>query len=134
MFRLQGLKFMIRPNPAVSLSKMSSPFIDSQGNTIPPDHILGSGNTAVVLFQNGLAVKTPLRYRWSSDSNAEVNLQSIRQEQDVYRRLQNSEDSHSRGVVHCVKFTFETTKLVYLPNRDLHTYLLKYNTPCQLQL
>jgi hypothetical protein len=39
---------------------MSSPFLDNQGNIVPLEHVIGNG--AVVLLQNGVAVKTPLKY------------------------------------------------------------------------
>jgi serine/threonine protein kinase len=113
---------------------MSSPFVDIQGNQIPSDDILGHGNTAVVLLQNGTAVKTPLRYFWSSDSDVETNLKSLRYEQDVYRRLQGSEDIRSNGVVECIEFLSEATRLSYLPNRDLRAYLSNHRPTRQLQI
>lgn len=60
---------------------MPSPFLDLQGDSIPEKHVLGCGCTAVLLLQNGVAVKTPLRYLWSSDSDVDVNVQSVKHEQ-----------------------------------------------------
>ncbi|KAJ5735188.1 uncharacterized protein N7483_000313 [Penicillium malachiteum] len=98
---------------------MSSPFLDAQGNIIPPEQILGNGNTAVVLLQNGVAVKTPLRYPWSSDSDVKVNIDSIIREQNVYRRLHHPDDPRSSGVVRRIEFSTESTQLAYLANGDL---------------
>uniref|UniRef100_A0A093VQ04 Tyrosine-protein kinase JAK2 n=1 Tax=Talaromyces marneffei PM1 TaxID=1077442 RepID=A0A093VQ04_TALMA len=113
---------------------MSSPFINSRGQRLSLENVLGNGNTAVVVLENGVAVKTPLRYIWSSDYDVEMNLKSLRHEQDVYRRLQNPDDNRSKGIVHCVGFSSEATQLTYLSNGDLRTYLSKHRPPHQLQL
>lgn len=113
---------------------MSSPFLTTRGDPISQEQILGSGSSAVVLLQNGVAIKTPLRYIWSSDSDVEMNIQSVRREQDIYRRLQNLEDERSKGVVHCIECSTEATQLAYMANGDLRTYLAKYRPSYQLQL
>ena len=104
---------------------MSSPFLDIRGDPIPLEQVLGSGGTAVVLLRNDVAVKTPLRYLWSSDSDVEVNTGVVRREQDVYRRLQSSEDDRSNGIVRCLGFSTEATQLAYMANGDLQAYLAK---------
>ncbi|RHZ56940.1 hypothetical protein CDV55_103152 [Aspergillus turcosus] len=113
---------------------MSSPFLDIQGNPIPQEQVLGSGGSAVVLLQNDVAVKTPLRYLWSSDSDVQVNIESLRREQAVYRRLQNPGDERSEGIVRCIGFSNEATQLAYMVNGDLRTYLAKCRPSHQLQL
>lgn len=113
---------------------MCSPFLDAQGNTIPPEQILGNGNTAVVLLQSGMAVKAPLRYHWSSDSDVKVNIDSIRREQNVFRRLHDPEDHRSSGVVRCIKFSTEATHLAYMANGDLRKYLQTSRPSKSLQL
>jgi serine/threonine protein kinase len=113
---------------------MSSPFLNIQGDPIPQEQVLGSGGSAVVLLQNNVAVKTPLRYIWSSDSDVRVNTESLRREQDVYRRLQGLEDERSDGVVRCIGFSTEATQLAYMANGDLRTYLAKRHPSYQLQL
>ncbi|KAL4893429.1 kinase-like domain-containing protein [Aspergillus ambiguus] len=113
---------------------MSSPFLDTRGNTIPLKHVLGNGGTAIVLLQNDVAIKAPLRYIWSSDYDVEANLKSIRREQAVYSRLQSSKDDRSDGVVHCLGFSPEATRLAYMRNGDLQTYLTKYRPSLHLQL
>ncbi|KAJ0422992.1 hypothetical protein BJY00DRAFT_299932 [Aspergillus carlsbadensis] len=111
---------------------MSSPFLDLDGNSISPERIIGSGATAVVLLQDGVAVKTPLRYHWSSNSEVKANTQSLRREQDVYRHLKDTGDDH--GVVHCIGFLANATQLAYMANGDLRAYLAKSRPPRPLQL
>lgn len=113
---------------------MSSPFLDYQRNSIPPGQIIGNGNTAVVLIQNDVAIKVPLIYPWSLDSDVEVNIESIRREQDVYRRLQNHEDHRSSGIVHCIGVSAKATQLAYMANGDLRAYLKTCRPSYQLQL
>ncbi|KAJ5482932.1 hypothetical protein N7539_006378 [Penicillium diatomitis] len=113
---------------------MSSPFLDIRGDPIPKEQVVGCGSSAVILLQNGVAVKTPLRYLWSSDSDVEVNVQSVRREQDVYRRLQSLKDDRSKGIVSCIGFSAEATQLAYMANGDLRTYLAKCRPSHQLQL
>ncbi|KAJ6038809.1 hypothetical protein N7499_003672 [Penicillium canescens] len=71
---------------------MSSPFLDLQSNPISKEKVLGSGNSALVVLQNSVAVKIPLRCLWSSDSDIEGNIQN------VYYRLQGLKDKHSVGL------------------------------------
>ncbi|KAL4811680.1 kinase-like domain-containing protein [Aspergillus spinulosporus] len=113
---------------------MSSPFLDIQGNPIPQEQILGSGSSAIVLLRNDVAIKIPLRYRWSSDSDVKANLRSLRHEQDVYRRLQDPGDNRSHGLVRCIGFSTDTTQFAYMVNGDLRAYLAKCRPPRQLQL
>ena len=114
---------------------MSSPFLEYRGEPIPQEQVLGSGSTAVILLRNGVALKPPLRYLWSSDSDVEVNIQSVRREQNVYRRLQSiTADDRSKGIVSCTGFSAEATQLAYMVNSDLRTYLTKCRPSHQLQL
>ncbi|KAL4899403.1 hypothetical protein BDW74DRAFT_163593 [Aspergillus multicolor] len=113
---------------------MSTPFLDVQGYPIPQERILGSGSSAVVLLQNNVAVRTPLRYRWSSDSEVNANTRSLIREQDVYRRLQHSGDDRSHGVVPCIGFSADATQLAFMVNGDLQAYLEKCRPSPKLQL
>lgn len=82
------IKCRIEPNRLSLFTPfMSSLFLDLKGDPIPLDKVLGYGASAVVVLRDGLAVKTPLRYRWSSDVDVSVNTEVIKREQDVYRRL-----------------------------------------------
>ncbi|OOG00129.1 hypothetical protein ASPCADRAFT_28032, partial [Aspergillus carbonarius ITEM 5010] len=110
------------------------PFLDLRGDSIPQEQVLGCGSSAVVLLQEGVAVKIPLRYLWSSDSDVEVNLQSVRHEQDIYRRLQSVRDARSKGIVSCIGVTAESTQLAYMAQGDLRTYLQRHRPSHELQL
>ncbi|TWU72505.1 hypothetical protein ED733_002299 [Metarhizium rileyi] len=115
---------------------MVSPFLDAKGNTIPEEQILGSGSRAVVIVQNGVAVKMPLRCPWSTAYDVQANIDSIRREQTVYRRLQQppADDARSSGVVRCVGVAPEATHLAYMANGDLQTHLATTRPSAELQL
>lgn len=100
-------------------------FLDLRGDSIIEEQVLGCGSSAVVLLQNGVVVKTPLRYLWSSNYEIKMNINSIQREQDIYRRLQSTEDDRSNGIVRCIGFSTHTTQLAYIPNGDIPTYLSK---------
>ncbi|CAG8899631.1 unnamed protein product [Penicillium egyptiacum] len=112
---------------------MLSPFLDLSGETVPLERVLGSGSSAVVVLRDGLAVKTPLTYCWSSDVQAEMNIEVIQREQDVYRRFQLS-NPQCGGIVKCLGFLKEATQPAYMANGDLRTYLETNRPPQQLQL
>lgn len=63
-----------------------------------------------------------------------MNIESIRREQDVYRRLKTPEDHRSSGIVHCIGVSTETTQLAYMANGDLRAYLKTCRPTYQLQL
>lgn len=90
----------------------------------------------MVVLRDGLAVKTPLRYPWSSTSDVEVNIHVIQREQDVYRRLQPSlsKDDQCDGIVSWIGFSSEATQLAYMANGDLRSYLEDNQPSHQLQL
>lgn len=113
---------------------MASPFLSIRGDPIPQEQVIGYGSSAVVLLEDGVAVRTLLRCIWSSDYDVDVNIQSLRREQDVYRRLHSPEDDRSKGIVRCLGFSTEATRLAYMPNGDLRTYLAKCRPSRQLQL
>lgn len=66
---------------------MSYLFQDLEGNPIYQGHVLGYGGSAVVILQDNLAIKKPLRYFWSSDADVKASVEVIQSEQDIYRRL-----------------------------------------------
>ena len=110
---------------------MSYLFLDLQGNPIYQEQVLGYGGSAVVILQDNLAVKTPLRYFWSSDADVKANVEVIRREQDIYRRLQPSQNNRCPGIVNCIGFLNEATQLAYMKNGDLRAYL-QNNKPSRL--
>ncbi|KAJ5470469.1 Serine/threonine-protein kinase HT1 [Penicillium desertorum] len=112
---------------------MASPFLDLSGDPILLEQVLGSGSSAVVVLRDGLAVKTLLRYFWSSDVQVDMNVEVIQREQDVYCRFQLS-NPQCDGIVKCLGFSKEATQLTYMANGDLRTYLATNRPPQRLQL
>ncbi|KAJ5639172.1 uncharacterized protein N7484_007034 [Penicillium longicatenatum] len=110
---------------------MPSPFLDVDGLPVPEDQILGNGGTALVIIRNELAVKMPLRYRWTSESDFNSHLSVIRKEQEVYRRLQHSGRSCCH-IVHCVNIYSNRTELAWMKHGDLRSFLTK-NQPSRSQ-
>lgn len=99
---------------------MSTPLLDPGGNPIFQDDLLGYGRSGVVVLQNGMAVKMPLRYLDSSDDDVDINIMVIQREQEVYRRLQQCD-----GVLPYISFSDTTTQLALMKNGDLRSYLLQ---------
>lgn len=85
---------------------MTTLFTDLEDNPIPDDLLLGYGRSGVVLLRDGLAVKTPLRFNWSTEEEVDGNVEVIKPEQDVYRRLDNFD-----GVVRCVGREFDPSRV-----------------------
>ncbi|PYI35141.1 hypothetical protein BP00DRAFT_422472 [Aspergillus indologenus CBS 114.80] len=113
---------------------MTSPYLDLRGDPIPREQMLGCGSSAVVLLQAGAAVKIPLRYRWSADSDVEVNLSSLRREQGIYCCLHSNPDDRCSVIVGCLKVSAASTQLAYIVNGDLWAYLAKRRPSQELQL
>ncbi|KAJ5288052.1 hypothetical protein N7478_003738 [Penicillium angulare] len=114
---------------------MTTPFLDSEGNSIPQEHVLGSGSSALVLLQDDVAVKIPLKCLWSDTYEVQTNTQKLRHEQEAYRRLQGlPHDQRSSGVVRCIGMLSESTQLAYMSNGDLKSFLTKSRPSPQLQL
>ncbi|RMJ24877.1 STYKc [Aspergillus sp. HF37] len=81
-----------------------------------------------------LVFRRALRYRWGSDADVSTNVDVIRREQDVYRRLQPSQDEQCHGIVNCVGFSSDATQLAYMQNGDLRAYFEKNRPSHSLQL
>ncbi|KAJ5715224.1 uncharacterized protein N7483_012405 [Penicillium malachiteum] len=114
---------------------MTTPFLDSQGNCIPQEHVLGSGSSALVLLQGDIAVKVPLKCLWSDPYEVQTNTEKLKHEQEAYRRLQDLPyDDRSIGVVQCIDMLSESTQLAYMSNGDLKSYLTRSRPSPQLQL
>jgi serine/threonine protein kinase len=86
-----------------------------------------------VVLRDGVAVKTLLRYCWSTDVDVEINIQVIQREQDGYRSLQSS-NSQCGGNVNCLGFSKEAIRLVYMAIGDLRKKLATNQSPQQPQL
>ncbi|KAJ5948914.1 hypothetical protein N7454_002221 [Penicillium verhagenii] len=97
---------------------MTTQFLDLQANPIPQEQIIGSGSSALVLLQDDVAVKIPLKCLWSDTYEVQANIQKLRHEQNVYHRLQGlpCNDDRSNGVVRCLGMFSESTQLAYMSN------------------
>lgn len=114
---------------------MTTPFLDLQGNPISQKDVLGSGSSALVLLQEDVAVKIPLKCLWTDTYEVQAHTRKLKHEQEVYRRLQDLPyDNRLRGVVHCLRMLSESTQLAYMPNGDLQSYLTKVRPSPHLQL
>ncbi|CAG7978902.1 unnamed protein product [Penicillium salamii] len=115
---------------------MTTQFLDLQANPITQEQIIGSGSSALVLLQDDIAVKIPLKCLWSDTYEVQTNIQKLRHEQNVYHRLQDLSfnDNRSNGVIRCLGMSSESTQLAYMPNGDLQSYLKKSQPSLQLQL
>lgn len=98
---------------------MSSPFVDLDGTPIPNSRVLGYGRTGVVISRDDTtAVKIPIRWGRDTDSDFEMNLVSLRHEQDIYQRI-----GRCSGVVPCVGYSEMAIELEWMKNRGLRYYL-----------
>ncbi|KAJ0425967.1 kinase-like protein [Aspergillus carlsbadensis] len=108
---------------------MSSQFLDLSGDPILEEHLLGYGRSGVVILKDGVAVKLPLRYPYTSDVDVDENITVIKREQEVYKRLE-----HCEGVVQCLSFHETATKLAFIRNGDLRSWLSREKPPRSIQL
>lgn len=115
---------------------MSSTFLDSHGEFIAEDRIIGYGSSGLVLLQDSMAVKIPIRRPWTDAHDLEANIRSLRCEQNVFRRLQipSLHDERSNGIVRCLGMSTESTHLAFMSNGDLESYLQSSNTRPSLDL
>lgn len=113
---------------------MSSAFLDLEGRAIPQEQVLGNGASAVVVLQDGLAIKTPLRWMWNPEREGKESAQTIRREQNVYRRLQPPDGDRCHGVVDCTGFSGNTIQLAHMKSGDLRANLVDHRPSREQQL
>ncbi len=66
---------------------MVIPFLNPSGNPIPDKQLLKYGRSGVVILENRIAIKLPLRYLYTSDNEVTENTIVLRREQEVYNCL-----------------------------------------------
>jgi hypothetical protein len=94
---------------------MSSPFVDLDGSPISLSRVLGYGRTGVVISRDDTtAVKIPIRWVGDTSSDFDMNLVSLRREQDIYRRI-----GRCSGIVPCVGYPEKAIELEWMKNGDL---------------
>lgn len=114
----------------------ASLFVTLDGEPISEKEVLGYGRSGVVVLRHETAVKIPLRHPWSTQSDAELNIDVIQREQDVYRRLSPTVDDQLDGVVPYVELSPKATHLANMKNGDLRAYLERHDNkpPLALQI
>lgn len=90
---------------------------------------LGYGRCGVVIHRKNQAIKIPSRHPWSSEADVDMNIEVINHEQDVYRRFNSFPSDQIDGVVPCIELSTNATKLAYMENGDLRTYLTNHSKP-----
>ncbi|RMJ28106.1 STYKc [Aspergillus sp. HF37] len=99
---------------------MSSPFVDLDGCPIPLSRVLGYGRTGVVISHDDTAaVKLPIRWAGDTGSDFDMNLVSLRREQDIYIGARIGRCS---GIVPCVGCSGMAIELEWMKNGDLRSY------------
>ncbi|KAF4770657.1 hypothetical protein N7455_007546 [Penicillium solitum] len=74
-------------------------FIDDEGHYIKPHTILDTGDGAVVVHREDVAIKLAIVYKNDTLEKVEENRSKIRREQEVWRRIQPNFDSPVEGIV-----------------------------------
>ncbi|KXG52835.1 uncharacterized protein PGRI_080910 [Penicillium griseofulvum] len=106
----------------------SSRNVDAVGS-FSQEQILGIGRTGLVVRQEQLAIKLPLKWSTSSDEEVEANIESLQHEQSIYKRLGKCD-----GVVPFLSCSETATTLLLMENGDLRSYLKQNKVSKYLQL
>lgn len=88
---------------------MSSPFTDLNETPIPTSQILGFGRTGLVIRREHIAVKLPIRWDRTTESDFEMNIKTLHREQDIYTRLESIP-----GVVPCIGCSEKSIELALM--------------------
>ncbi|KAJ5688467.1 hypothetical protein N7536_011086 [Penicillium majusculum] len=89
-------------------------FIDDEGHYIKPHTILDTGDGAVVVHREDVAIKLAIVYKNDTLEKVEENRSKIRREQEVWRRIQPNFDSPVEGIVHCLDLRGDTIEMRYM--------------------
>lgn len=108
---------------------MSSPFVDLDGTPISSTQILGYGRTGLVIRREDIAIKIPIRWSKDTDSDYQVNIETIHREQEVYQRIRECP-----GVVPCLGYSDKSIELALMENGDLRTTSLNSSLSLSLSL
>ncbi|KAJ0423322.1 serine/threonine protein kinase [Aspergillus carlsbadensis] len=98
-------------------------------NSMHPEKILGMGRTGVVIRQDDIAVKLPLRWSTSDEFEVQSNIEALQHEQAIYLQL-----GKSRHIVEFLGSSETSTQLSLMENGDLRRYLSQHKASDQLQL
>lgn len=100
-----------------------SHLLDDEGRPIRRHTILGSGDFAVVIQKDELAIKMAIVHSSDDERRVESNRALIRCEQQVYQILQPDPDHPVEGVVPCMRLSGDTIELKYMSQGTLGQWL-----------
>lgn len=109
-----------------------SHLIDDEGHPIRRHTILGSGDFAVVIQKDALAIKMAIVHSSDDKRQVESNRALIRCEQEVYRILQPDPEHPLEGVVPCMRLSGDTIELQYMSQGTLGEWLEHRAPPTML--
>lgn len=98
-------------------------FVDDEGHYIKPHTILDTGDAAVVVHREDVAIKMAIVYKNDTLEKVEENRSKIRREQEVWRRIQPKFDSPVEGIVHCLALRGDTIEMRYMSGGTLSKWL-----------
>lgn len=97
--------------------------IDDEGHYIKPHTILATGDAAVVVQREDVAIKMAVVYKNNTLEEVEQNRSKIRREQEVWRRLQPDFNTPVEGIVHCLDLPGDTIEMRYMSGGTLSKWL-----------
>ncbi|KAJ5159280.1 uncharacterized protein N7500_008931 [Penicillium coprophilum] len=97
--------------------------IDDEGHYIKAHTVIASGDAAVVVQRDDMAIKMAIVYKYYTMEKVEGNRQKIRREQEVWRRIQPSFESPVEGIVQCLDLPGDTIEMRYMSGGTLSKWL-----------
>ena len=97
--------------------------VDDDGNYIQVDTIVASGDAALVVHRQDMAIKMAIVYRHYTLEQAEENRSIIRREQEVWRRIQPDFNTPVQGIIQCLGLRGDTIEMRYMPGGTLLKWL-----------
>ncbi|CAG7959652.1 unnamed protein product [Penicillium nalgiovense] len=121
----KGLINSTEPQLIIPLPNMDGAYcpIDDEGHYIQLHTIIASGDAALVVHREGMAVKMAIVYKHYTLEEAEENRSKIRREQEVWRRIQSDFYTPVEGIVHCLDIPGDTIEMRYMPGGTLLKWL-----------
>lgn len=97
--------------------------VDDDGNYIQVHTIVASGDAALVVHRQDMAIKMAIVYRHYTLEQAEENRSIIRREQEVWRRIQPDFNTPVQGIIQCLGLRGDTIEMRYMPGGTLLKWL-----------
>ncbi|KAJ6142509.1 hypothetical protein N7471_001962 [Penicillium samsonianum] len=97
--------------------------VDDEGYYIKFHTVLETGDAAVVVQREDLAIKMAIVYKNNTLEEVEENRSKIRREQEVWRRIQPNFNTPVEGIVHCLDLPGDTIEMRYMSGGTLSKWL-----------